>query len=144
MPRALLFLVTALFGLLTSTAHAEPADERYCGHSADGKVRWCVTIRAPWECGGTTGEGWHCDADSCWCGPANALEDPGPDSSRLPLIAREAARHGVTCVVVTHEDTSSPPTLVGDCGYAGWVCREGWCQDSEERGWFSAEEQAQV
>lgn len=138
MPGTARLIFTALFGFISATAHAEPADERYCGHSSDGKLRWCVTIRAPWECGGTTGEGWHCDADSCWCGPANALEDPSPDSSRLPLIAREAARHGVTCVVVTNDDT-----LIGDCGYSGWVCREGWCQDSEERGWFTAT-QAQV
>jgi hypothetical protein len=127
--RLALFASALLLGLALPV-RADPENERWCGETPDGKIRWCINIRAPWECGGTTGEGWHCDDDACWCGPANALENPAPNNTGLPLVAREAAQHGVTCTVTQHSGL-----VIGDCGYSGWVCRPDWCQDSEQRAW---------
>ena len=124
--------LTLVASLLCGVASADttPQDERVCGQSPDGKVRWCITLEAPGTCGPSAGE--HCDDNACWCGPEDANVWPGADSSGLPLVAREALQeHRVECVVAAHEGT-----LIGDCGYSGWVCREGWCQDTMGRGWW--------
>jgi len=125
--------VTVLLGALLSIASAgegRPEDERICGGSPDGKIKWCVNLRAPKICGGPE-EGWHCDeAGLCWCGPENALTWPGDDGSGWPLVAREAMTAGERCKVGSHEGRT-----IGGCTVAGWVCTPDWCQDSAGRAW---------
>jgi hypothetical protein len=135
-PRTLLSIGALLGAVLAfippAAAEGEtPQDVRICSESSDGKRRWCITYEVAGSCGPTAGQ--HCDSNACWCGDSDALEWPGNNGSGLPLIGREAAYlHRVGCTIVKHEDVT-----IGDCGYAGWVCRgrENWCQDTAGRSW---------
>lgn len=113
-------------------AFVAPAADRVCGTSDGGKFRWCMVIVPPDQCG--TDAEWHCDIDgSCWCGPAEALENPRADASGLPLIGREAEGSGHRCSINAHDGA-----IIGDCGIAGWICNpNGWCQDSANRQWWA-------
>lgn len=116
--RITLHTLAVLLGVLLAVAPVlaeRPEDERVCGGSPDGKIKWCITLKAPNVCGGPD-EGWHCDeAGQCWCGPETA---------------REAMAMGERCKIGRHEDR-----VIGGCTVAGWVCRGDWCQDSEGRAW---------
>jgi hypothetical protein len=72
-----------------------------------------------------------CDGEgACWCGPPDAKENPRPDHTGLPLVAREAVESGWTC------DLSQTKTvMVGDCIVASWTCDRHVCRDSAGHSW---------
>ena len=84
--RITLHTLAVLLGVLLAVAPVlaeRPEDERVCGGTPDGKIKWCITLKAPNVCGGPD-EGWHCDeVGQCWCGPENALTWPGDDGVQL-------------------------------------------------------------
>ena len=131
--RITLHTLAVLLGVLLAVAPVlaeRPEDERVCSGTPDGKIKWCITLKAPNVCGGPD-EGWHCDeVGQCWCGPETALTWPGDDGSGWPLVAREAMAMGERCKIGRHEGR-----VIGGCTVAGWVCRGDWCQDSEGRAW---------
>ena len=125
MTRATLIILASL-ALAPQTTEAQ-APVKIC-YKLDGEGLTPVPCprKAPNQCDATE----HCDDKGCWCGPPDAKENPRPDHTGLPLVAREAVASGWECKV-----TEGASVTVGDCTVASWTCDRSWCRDSAGHSW---------
>ena len=94
--RIALHTLAVLLGVLLAVAPVlaeRPEDERVCGGSPDGKIKWCITLKAPNVCGGPD-EKWHWNTwvavgSAPWHCRADLLKPP-PQNPRIPASEQAA------------------------------------------------------